>query len=408
MLKAARLGDQISHTQQRSGLITGMIVGALIVGAVVLAVASGGTAIPALIAVGAVATGAAVGGGIGQLIGGEMTVPKGVINKAATTVFVNSRATPAARACTDTALCQDHVLQLIATGSTTVAIEGFPAARVSDIGACSFAISQGSDNVFIGGAQGACAGITISPEVEPWLSNLHRVIGWVGGLCLLGPVYGLRVAVASLIGGEIGAHFGGQIGQHFGGKWGGVAGSILGGIIGGGIPLRPNVRSFINRLEVDPNRLGTAGGNIRLKPKMALGEIDEYGKLKSKTGDGLFDRDHQPSKGALKDRAEQLKGDYLTPAEARRIENQAQAVAIPKDVHSAGPTYGGKNTPALRSSDASDLARAARRDADAMVANGRRLDPNNLPTYENAAGRMTTMTNEQYDAWLRGLLDKKP
>jgi uncharacterized Zn-binding protein involved in type VI secretion len=405
MLKAARLGDQISHTQQRSGLITGMIVGALIVGAVVLAVASGGTAIPALIAVGAVATGAAVGGGIGQLIGGEMTVPKGAINKAATTVFVNSRATPAARACVDTALCQDHVLQLIATGSTTVAIEGFPAARVSDIGACSFAISQGSSNVFIGGAQGACAGIDIAPEVEPWLSNLHRVIGWVGGLCLLGPIYGLRVAIASLIGGEIGAHFGGQIGQSLGGKWGGVAGSVLGGIIGGGIPLRPGVRSFINRLEVDPNRLGTAGGNLRLKPKMALGEIDEYGKLKSKTGEGLLDRDHQPSKGSLKTRAQELNGgDPLSPTQARRIENEAQAVAVPKNVHQAGPTYGGKNTPALQSSDASDLAAAARRDADAMIRNGRQLDPNNLPTYENAAGRMTTMTNEQYDDWLRGIL----
>lgn len=63
-----------------------------------------------------------------------------------------------------------------------------------------------------------CAGIDIAPEVEPWLSNLHRVIGWVGGLRLLGPIYGLRVAVASLIGGEIGAHFGGQIGQSLGGN----------------------------------------------------------------------------------------------------------------------------------------------------------------------------------------------
>ena len=68
---------------------------------------------------------------------------------------------------------------------------------------------------------------------------------------------------------------------------------------------------------------------------------------------------------------------------------------------------GGKK-PALQSSDTADLAAAARRDADAMIANGRRFDPNNLPTYKNAAGRMTTMTNEQYDAWLRGLLDKKP
>jgi DNA/RNA non-specific endonuclease len=99
-------------------------------------------------------------------------------------------------------------------------------------------------------------------------------------LCLLGPIYGLRVAVASLIGGEIGAHFGGQIGQSLGGKWGGVAGSILGGIIGGGIPLRPGVRSFINRLEVDPNRLGTMGGNIRLRPQGSIryGELDELNR----------------------------------------------------------------------------------------------------------------------------------
>lgn len=151
---------------------------------------------------------------------------------------------PAARSCVDTALCQDHTLQLIATGSVNVFIEKFPAARVSDTGACSFKISQGSPNVFLGEATSACAGIEITPEVEPWLQNLHHALGWIGGLCLSGPVYGLRVAVASLIGGEIGAHFGGQIGQSLGGKWGGMAGSILGGIIGGGIPLRPGVRSL--------------------------------------------------------------------------------------------------------------------------------------------------------------------
>ncbi len=123
MLAAARFGDQISHTQQRSGLITGMIVGALVVGAVVLAVASGGTAIPALIAVGAVLTGAAVGGGVGRLIGGEMTVPKGAINKSAATVFINGIL--AARSCIDTALCQDHTLQLIATGSMMCSSKNF-------------------------------------------------------------------------------------------------------------------------------------------------------------------------------------------------------------------------------------------------------------------------------------------
>jgi uncharacterized Zn-binding protein involved in type VI secretion len=267
MLKAARLGDQISHTMQRSGLLGGMIFGALLVGVVVLAVASGGTAVPALLAIGAVTGGAAIGGGIGRLWGGEQLEPKGNINKAAKTVFINSRGTPAARACVDTALCDDHRQKRIAMGSSTVAIEGHMAARVTDLGECSFQITQGSDNVFIGGEAQQCAGIEITPEVEPWLEWTHRLTGWVSLLCLVGPAYGLKVAVVSLFGSEIGAHYGGQIGQHYFGKWGGVAGSILGGMIGGGIPLRPNARSFINRVEVDPNRLGTAGGNIRLRPK---------------------------------------------------------------------------------------------------------------------------------------------
>ena len=233
MLKAARLGDQISHTQQRSGLIAGMILGALIVGAVLLAVASGGTAIPVLFAIGAVATGAAVGGGIGQLVGSEMTVPKGAINKAADTVFING--IKAARACVDTALCDDHTLKLIATGSTTVAIEGYPAARVSDVGACSFTISEGSANVLIGGATGACEGIEIEPEIEPWLENLHLAIGLIGSFCLgYGPLGWAGSALSTGLGFG-GSLIGGRYGGMYFGKWGAVAGSILGGILGGGI-----------------------------------------------------------------------------------------------------------------------------------------------------------------------------
>jgi uncharacterized Zn-binding protein involved in type VI secretion len=307
MLKAARLGDEISHTRQRSGLIGGMLLGALLVGAVLLTVATGGTA---LFVIGALATGAAVGGGIGRLWGSEQTVVKGKINQAATTVFINSRGTPAARACVDTALCDDHRKKLIATGSTTVFIEAHPAARVSDTGACSFKISQGSDNVFIGEETGQCAGVEIEPEVEPWLEWTHRITGWVGGLCLLGPAFGLRVAIVSLIGGEIGAHYGGQLGQKYFGKWGGVGGAILGGILGGGIPLRPGVRSFVNRLEVDPTRLGTAGGNLRLRPttppKTLLpgeGNVGTYRDLSraGSRGDNLTPH-HMPSDGYMQGR----------------------------------------------------------------------------------------------------------
>ncbi|MDQ2746659.1 MAG: PAAR domain-containing protein [Acidobacteriota bacterium] len=411
MLAAARLGDKITHTEQRSGLIGGMIlgalVGALLVAGTIATVLTGGLALaPILLIVGAVATGAAVGGGIFSFLGSLSTVERGAIDTAATTVFVNSRATPAARSCVDTAACLDHAVQKIMSGAATVYVEGFPFARVTDIGMCSFKIGKGSPNVFIGEATAACPGYeNIMPEVEPWLSNLHRVLGWVGGLCLMGPIYGLRVAVASLIGGELGAYGGGELGEYLGGKWGRVAGSLLGGIIGGGIPLHPKVASFINRLEIDPNVLGTAGGNLRLKPKMEVGEVNTYGRLKNKTGEGLFDRDHQPSNGALKTRAQELNGgDPLSPTQARRIQNEAQAVAVPQDIHRAGPTYGGKNTPALQSSDASDLAGAARRDASTMVDNARQLDPDNLPTYQQSANEMTTMTNEQYDDWLRGIL----
>ncbi len=195
MLAAARFGDQITHTEQRTGLLGGMLVGALVgaalVAGTIATVLTGGLALaPILLIVGAVATGAAVGGGIFSFLGGMSTVPKGAINKAAATVFVNSRATPAARSCVDTALCSDHTLQAIMSGAATVYVEGFPFARVSDIGMCSFKIGKGSPNVFVSEPTAACPGYeNIMPEVEPWLSNLHRVLGWVGGLCLLGPVY---------------------------------------------------------------------------------------------------------------------------------------------------------------------------------------------------------------------------
>ncbi len=149
------------------------------------------------------------------------------------------------------------------------------------------------------------------PEVEPWLTNLHRAFGWIGGLCLLGPVYGLRVAVASLIGAEFGSMIGGAIGQRLGGKWDGIAGSIIGGIIGGGIPLNPKVSSFINRLEIDPNRLGTAGGNLRLRPEPKTllpdeGNVGTYKDLSRAVsrGDNITPH-HIPSDGYMRGRGVQ-------------------------------------------------------------------------------------------------------
>lgn len=267
MLAAARLGDEISHTKTSSGLLGGMLAGAALVAGGLLVLATGGIALPAVIAVGAVLSGAAIGGSVGAMWGSGKMVPKGNINKAAGTVFINSMGTPAARSCVDTAKCDDHAVKKIATGSRTVYIEGLPAARVSDIGECSFTITKGSPDVFIGGEQGACAGLTIESEVPFWLSATHRLTGWIGGMCLLGPIFGLRVAFVSLVGSEIGGHYGGELGEHLDGRRGRIIGSILGGIIGGGIPLQPRAASVINRLEVNPNVMSMNGlGGLRLRP----------------------------------------------------------------------------------------------------------------------------------------------
>jgi uncharacterized Zn-binding protein involved in type VI secretion len=237
MLAAARFGDEISHTKQRSGLLKGMLIGALIVGAVALTVVTAGIAAPgAAVVVGAVLTGAAVGGSIGQHVGMENLEPKGAINKAATTVFVNSRATPAARSCVDTALCQDHTLHPIMSGAATVYVEGFPFARVTDIGFCSFKISKGSPNVFVSEPTAACPGYeNIIPEVEPWLQNLHLATGLIGSFLLgLGPLgwAGSAMTTGLGFGGSI---LGSRIGGALFGKWGAIGGGILGGFLGGGL-----------------------------------------------------------------------------------------------------------------------------------------------------------------------------
>ncbi|MFV0388903.1 MAG: RES domain-containing protein [Pyrinomonadaceae bacterium] len=201
-------------------------------------------------------TGAAVGGGIGRLIGGEMTVPKGAINKSAATVFINGIL--AARSCIDTALCQDHTLQQIATGATSVFIEKFPAARVSDTGACSFKISKGSNNVFITEATGQCAGVEITPEVEPWLENLHIATGLIGSFLLGYGALGWAGSALTTGLGFGGSILGSEIGGALFGKWGAIGGGIIGGIIGGG---------FGVGISRGLGRIGTRGFNPSRNPQ---------------------------------------------------------------------------------------------------------------------------------------------
>ncbi|MDF3934347.1 VENN motif pre-toxin domain-containing protein, partial [Pseudomonas citronellolis] len=99
-------------------------------------------------------------------------------------------------------------------------------------------------------------------------------------------------------------------------------------------------------------------------------DVDSYKNLKGRevVGDGL-DHDHIPSFAALRKAKENEIGRPLTEAEAKALYQNSTAVEVPKDVHVAGPTYGGKNTSAQVHQDALDLCGAVCRDTDALRSN---------------------------------------
>ncbi|MFS8071886.1 MAG: hypothetical protein ACMG6S_36415, partial [Byssovorax sp.] len=116
-LEAARLGDQIGHTNAMKGLLIGLAVGALVTGVVLLAgaatIATGGIA--AVVIGGALVAGAAGGGLAGMKIGAKFdSDPKGPINTGSPNTFLGTGRKPAARATLDTVLCANHTIKLIA------------------------------------------------------------------------------------------------------------------------------------------------------------------------------------------------------------------------------------------------------------------------------------------------------
>jgi RHS repeat-associated protein len=146
------------------------------------------------------------------------------------------------------------------------------------------------------------------------------------------------------------------------------------------------------------------------------GWVDEYGEQKKVTGDGSVDRDHQPSKLAIKKaikddidkRVAAGEMDPPTPAQMKeindRIDKEATAVVVDHDVHKEGPTHGSKNK-AQSEIDKQDLGAAAARDADAMVANAAQHDPDNVPAYQAAADKIKEQTHDSIMEKNRAIVD---
>lgn len=153
---------------------------------------------------------------------------------------------------------------------------------------------------------------------------------------------------------------------------------------------------------------GKKGGKAKGKRKMKCGEYGRYGDLKKKTGDGKFDRDHIPSKEALKKRARALnKGNKLSADQLKAIEDWGGSIAIPRKAHSdISPTYGGRNAN-LSGPDANDLAGAARRDVEAMLKEIDKYDKDGgcKKAYQKAAKRVLRMNNSEFDQALKKIID---
>ena len=120
-------------------------------------------------------------------------------------------------------------------------------------------------------------------------------------------------------------------------------------------------------LEAASTLINKASSEIQSVRALDVGSYDEL-KVRAVVGDGL-EHDHIPSFAALRKAKENELGRKLTPAEEKTLYKNATAVEVPKDVHRAGPTYGGKNNAAQVEQDALDLCGAVCRDTDALRSN---------------------------------------
>lgn len=273
MSEAARVGDSIEHSSALTGLLTGLAIGAI---GAALVVGTGGLA-----AVAFVGAGAALGAGVGQVIGGLdfFTSDAGKIFSGSVNVSINNL--PAARAHTDTVGCDEHSdsPKIIAQGSDSVFINGMPAARVGDRTVCDGKISSGSSNVFIGG--GTVTTDPIDPEVAEWLETAIFVVGIGCALVLAGP---LVVAV-----GIAGAYLGGQAGKWAGGAVFGESSdgqklsALAGVLIGGGVAVRGGI-GFERGNVFTKKGFGSNFGNVGVRPKAASDRPSAWSNFKYRRG----------------------------------------------------------------------------------------------------------------------------
>ncbi|NOT85821.1 MAG: hypothetical protein HOP02_13810, partial [Methylococcaceae bacterium] len=172
MFEAARIGDEISHTQAFAGFILGAIVGVLfLAAAAALMFVTGGLAVflICMLASGLLAGLAPHMPAIGEAIGSMFKTTTGTITTGSFNVFTNTRNSAHVQR-SIVACSKDYPVQMVAEGSTNVFINNCAAARIDDSITCGAKISSGSENVFIGG--GRKPYLPIQSEVPEYLKSL--------------------------------------------------------------------------------------------------------------------------------------------------------------------------------------------------------------------------------------------
>ena len=220
------------------------------------------------------------------------------------------------------------------------------------------------------------------------------------------------------------------------------AGQILleGAVIAGGFVLRALASNAVRTVAVRGTAaaVGAATGNAVLNEaqspatpatntttvvgtgKLNCGEFGNYGDMLKKSGDNKFDRDHVPSKAALKKAAEKILEDTgliesITQSQMDAlfgkgsspglIAEQGKAVAIPKRDHQQhSETYGNRNADKI-DGDSDNLQKAAERDTKAIEdAEGKEMDPECLEKYKKAAEQIRKKTHAEYIKELKELI----
>jgi len=199
ILRAARLGDEITHGMGMVGLVAGALVGAVVGAAIVAAgIATVGLAI-AVIMAGCIAGGGLSGAALarGIMRAANLSGPtSGTLGQGSPNVTINGM--PAMRAGVDYApscsgLPLNHFPKpnvLIAEGARKVTVNGKPMARTSMRMECGAKIKTGSSNVFVGGP-------TIQVvEIHDNEATAEMLLGVLGTAALLGAGLGAAPAGA--------------------------------------------------------------------------------------------------------------------------------------------------------------------------------------------------------------------